>query len=191
MRVSDAIRKRRTIRKYKIASLNKEDVLHIIDSARLAPSSANLQSLKYLVVEDREERLKMYPYIKYAAYLQNWNPGFYETPVTFIVVLNDTNIKASKLSEADCGAAITNMCISATELSIDSCWLGAINRDELKKILNIPKQFDIMYILGLGYGVQKSMVVDMKNNDHKYYINSDEMMIVPKRTLDDIIIGFE
>ena len=46
MHVYDAIRKRRTIRKFKNSSVKKEDILQIIESARLSPCAANLQSLK-------------------------------------------------------------------------------------------------------------------------------------------------
>lgn len=190
MHTYDAIRKRRTIRKFNDFSVKRECVLQIIEAGRLAPCSANLQSLKYLVVEDKKIRQKMYPYIKYAGYVPDWNPKFDETPNVFIVVLNDTNIKPTKSSEVDSGAALANMCLEATGLGIDSCWLGAICRDELKMVLDIPMQLDIMYILGLGYGAQHSSIVDMKNNNPKYYFDADDNVYVPKRLLKDVIIGF-
>ena len=149
-----------------------------------------MQSLKYLIVEDEKIRQKMYPHIKYAGYIQGWDPDFDETPKVFIVVLNDTNIKPTMQSEVDSGAAITNMCLSATELGIASCWLGAIRRDELKMILDISVHFDIMYILGLGYGSQESRVIEMENNNHKYFFDADNNVYVPKRSLKDSIVGF-
>ena len=132
----------------------------------------------------------MYPHIKYAGYIHDWNPNFDETPSVFIIVLNDTNIKPTKSSEVDSGVALANMCLAATGLGIDSCCLGATYRNELEKILDIPMQMDIMYILGLGYGVQHSSIVDMKNNNHKYYFDEDDNVYVPKRLLEDLIIGF-
>ena len=66
MNVYEAIKKRRTIRKFKDIPLKEEDIMQIIDCARLAPYASNLQSLKFSVVTDRETRLKMYPHIKYA-----------------------------------------------------------------------------------------------------------------------------
>lgn len=188
MTVYETIKKRRTIRKFSKTPLTNKDIMQIIDCARLAPYAANLQPLKFKIVTDEEIRLRVYPHIVYAGYLGDWNPNFDETPSAFIVVLNDTTIKATKNSEVDCGAAIASMCFAATELGIDSCWIGSANRVALKEILKIPEHLDITYILGLGYGEQSVKVVDMIENDPKYVLDSKGNIIVPKRTLQEIII---
>ena len=61
MNILDAIKSRRTIRKFKQDSLGNNDILDIIDAARLAPTGANLQSLKYMIVTDEKTRKQMFP----------------------------------------------------------------------------------------------------------------------------------
>lgn len=189
MDVYEAIKKRRTIRKFKDLPLKEEDIMQIIDCARLAPYASNLQPLKFSVVTDRETRLKMYPHIKYAGYIPDWDPEFEETPPVFIIVLNDTNIKNTKASEVDSGAAVTNMCLAATEFGIDTCWFGSVGKKEIKEMLKIPDHLDITYVLGLGYGAQTGEYEDIKNNDHRYYFDENGNVHVPKRSIDEIIIA--
>ena len=187
MKVYEAIKLRRTIRKFKDTSVKQEDILKIIDAGRLAPTGANLQPIKFSVVTDKGLREKMYPFIKYAGYLPEFNPTFKQTPTAFIVVLNDIEIKPTEKSECDSGAVIMNMCLMATELGLGSCWLGAIKREEIRKILGIDKRYDITYLLGLGYPDQKGEFFEMKDSV-KYYHDENENLFVPKRSLDEVII---
>ena len=187
MTVYEAIKSRRTIRKFKDTPVKQEDILKIIDGGRLAPTGANLQPIKFLVVTDRDLRKQMYPFIKYAGYLPDFNPTFEQSPTAFIVVLNDTEIKSTEKSECDSGAVIMNMCLMATELGLGSCWLGAINREEIRRILKINKKYDITYLLGLGYPDQKGEFFEMKDSI-KYYHDDNENLFVPKRPLDEVII---
>lgn len=188
MEVLQAVKARRTIRKFRQTQLSKKDIADILESARVAPAGANLQSLKYAVVTDVQTRENMFPYIKYAGYLPNWNPTFEECPPVFLVIVNDTSIKPTEKCEVDCGAAIMSMCLTATEKQIGSCWLGAINREEIKKMLGFPDEYDIAYLLGLGYPDQTAKVVPMEDSV-KYYFDSDGTVCVPKRSMDEILIS--
>ena len=187
MNVSDAISKRRTIRKFRQDSLCDNDIIDIIDAARLAPTGANLQSLKYAVVKDENIRKQMFPYIKYAGYLPGWNPTFDECPPVFIVIVNDVDIKPDARSEVDCGAAIMSMCLAALDKGIGSCWLGAIERDKIKDILCLKPNHSIAYILGLGYPTQDAKDVPMTDGV-KYYFDENGTVCVPKRSMEEILI---
>ena len=187
MNVYEAIKGRRTIRKFKQTPINQKDIIKIIDAGRLAPTGANLQPLKFSVVTNEETRLKMFPHIKYAGYIPDWNPTFEQSPTAFIAVLNDTEIKPTQKSECDSGAAIMNMCLMATELGLGSCWLGAVNRDEIKKILELDERFDITYLLGLGIPDQKGESFEM-GDSIKYHHDENENVFVPKRSLKDVIV---
>ena len=148
-------------------------------------------SLKFSVVTDRETRLKMYPHIKYAGYIPDWDPEFEETPPVFIIVLNDTNIKTTKTAEVDSGAAVAHMCLAATELGIDTCWFGSVGKKEIKEMLSFPEHLDITYVLGLGYGAQTGEYEDIKNNDHRYYFDENGNVRGPKRSMEEILIKAE
>ena len=187
MNVYDAVKSRRTIRKFKQDPVPSEDIKKIIDCARLAPYGANLQPLKFAVITDENDRKNLYPLIKYAAYLTDWNPSFEECPPVYIAVLTDTSLKAADKSECDCGAAVMSMWLEAEELGLGSCWLGAIDRNKIKEKLNIDEKYHVSYMLGLGYPAQSGETFDMKD-DIKYYFDENGNVHVPKRTLDEIIV---
>lgn len=187
MSVYETVKSRRTIRKFHQRELASDDILKIVDAARLAPFGANLQPLKYKIVTDEEDRKKLFPLIKYAGYLTDWNPEFEQTPPAFIVVMNDTTLKPTDKSECDSGAAIMSMCLMAEELGIGSCWLGAIDRAGIKAALDIPDTLDVTYLLGLGYAAQEGDTFDMTDSI-KYFFDENENVHVPKRTLQEVLI---
>ncbi len=187
MNVLEAIKNRRTIRIFKQIPVEKQDILKIIDAARLAPTGANLQPLKYKIITKETTRREIFPHIKYAGYLPDWNPSFEQCPTAFIAVLNDTDIKPAEKSECDSGAAIMNMCLAATELGLGSCWLGSVNRAEIKKLLKLENNLDITYLLALGYPDQEASYFEMTDSI-KYYHDENNNVFVPKRSLEDIIV---
>ena len=190
MNVYEASKNRRTVRRFKQSALKKDDIMKIIDCARLAPYAANLQPLKFSVVTDEQIRRQMYPHIKYAGYIPDWDPEFEETPPVFIALLCDTSLKPAEKSECDSGAAAMSMCLCAESLGISSCWLGAINRAEIKNILSLDESLEVTYLLGLGYAAQCGEVFDMKDSV-KYYFDENGDVHVPKRTLDEIIVDIQ
>ncbi len=187
MNVFEAIKSRRTVRKFKQTEVKRDDLLKMIDGARLAPYAANLQPLKFSVVTDKETRKALYPHIKYAGYIKEWDPSFEETPTAFIVVYNDTAIKPTEKSECDSGAAVMTMCLAAKELGLDTCWLGAIDRAAIKGILNPPESLDVTYLLGVGYGDQTGDTFDLTDSV-KYEFDDQLNVHVPKRRMEDILI---
>ncbi len=187
MNVYDAAVSRRTIRKFKQDPISSEAIDKIIECARLAPYGANMQPLKFAVVTDEQKRKELFPLIKYAGYLTDWNPAFEECPPVFIAILNDTSIKPSENAECDCGAAVMSMCLEAEELGLGSCWLGAIDRAKIKEKLGLDEKYDVKYLLGLGRSAQSGEAFDMEG-DIKYYFDENGNVHVPKRTMEEIIV---
>lgn len=186
MKVYDAIIKRRTIRKFSQREVSEDDLLRLVDCARVAAYGANLQPLKFAVLRGRLCE-SIFPFIKWAAYSPEIGPNEKERPTAYIAVLGDRQIKANGMFEADAGAAVTSMMLEAEELGLGSCWLGAIARDDIKKTLRLDDNLDVVYLLALGYPMQKSRMVDMCG-DVKYFASDDGTINVPKRSLDEILI---
>ncbi len=183
MKVYDAILKRRTIRKFK----NKKVPLFIlkkcINAARMSASSSNLQPLEYVVVNDERLLNKVYEYLEWAVYI----PGFdnsREKPKAYIVILVNKNIREN--ADKDVGIAAENIALVAFESGLGSCMIGSIDRKKLRKVLNIPKYYEISLVMALGYPAEKSKTVDFKNSV-KYYYEDKKNLIVPKRKLKDIL----
>lgn len=188
MNVYEAIMNRRTIRKFRQEKLKETDITEIINCGRMSAFGANLQPLKYAVIDNDNMLKEIYPLTKWAGYLADWNPAENERPTAYIAVLADTDIKPADKCETDAGAAVTSMMLAAEEKGIGSCWLGAIERSGIKKLLGLDEKYHVLYLLALGYPAQDGKAVDMENDDVHYYFDENGNVCVPKRKLDDVIV---
>jgi len=91
--VYQKIASRRTIRKYKQQNVPKEVLVRCVDAARLSPSTANLQPLKYVIVNDEKLLKPVFGTLSWAGYLPNYQPSLEETPRAYIVMLLDKEIR--------------------------------------------------------------------------------------------------
>ena len=188
MNVYDAIMKRRTIRKFEQKAVSEDNLVKLVDCARVAAYGANVQPLKFMIVNNSEPLQKIYPMTKWAGYLADGAPKENERPVAYIAVLGDSSIKSNKMYEVEAGAAVTTMMLEAVEMGLGTCWLGAIQRDEIKKLLELDENLNVVYLLAVGYPKQESKIVDMKDNGVKYYEDENGVINVPKRSLEEILI---
>lgn len=188
MNVYEAIQARRTIRKFQQKPIPQTDLLKLIDCARVAAYPANNQSLKFAVIDNAETLKAIYPLTKWAGALADGAPKENERPAAYIAVLGDRIIKANGSFEVEAGAAVTTMMLEAVELGLGTCWLGAIKRDEIKKLLGLDERYDVVYLLAAGYAAQKSRIVEAHGNDTKYYESEDGTINVPKRPLEELLV---
>lgn len=181
------LKERRSIRKFNQMPISKETLYEIIDCARLAPSAANLQPLKYIAESRAEMNAKIFPLTKWAGYLKGEGtpkPG--EEPTAYIAILNDTDMNSS-LYQLDAGAAAMSIITAAQDMGIASCWIYSVDRDSFSQLYNLSGNLQLVSVIALGYPAEKSQAVDFKG-DVKYYRNSDGSLSVPKRSLNEILI---
>lgn len=155
MDVSEAIAKRRSIRKYLDIPVEWDKVGLILEAGRLAPSAGNVQEWRFIVVTKPELRKQ----IAESALGQHW----VETaPIHIVIVALTEKIKrhygmrGERLySIQDCAACATNMMLMATELGLGSCWIGAFDEAKVQRILKIPDDVRPQIILTVGYADEK------------------------------------
>lgn len=188
MNISDAVLNRRTTRIFKQEAIDKDCIKRMIDFARMSPSAGNIQSLKYLIIDSLHEREAIFPHVKYASYIDGWSPLFSESPVAFIAVLNDKAIRPNNsLTQCDCGIAMMTISLVAIEMGLDSCILGAIDRNEIANILGISSEYEVLYLVGLGVSNQSNIQVD-DSESVKYTMDEFYNFTVPKRKLEDVLL---
>ncbi len=188
MNINDVLTSRRTIRKFKQTPLSKEQLLRYVGAARLAPSAGNLQLLKYIVVQNEEMTEKIFPLVKWAAYLASgYNPKENERPIAYVVVCADISVRQSGY-DMDVGAAVENLIISAWADEVGSCWMGAIDKPKVEELLELPENLVVSCIVALGYPAEMPSEVEITNNIIKYYLNEDGVLCVPKRKFEDVLI---
>lgn len=186
MDVKDAIRNRRTIRKYRQEPIDRKVLETLIEGARLAPSAANLQPLEYIIVDDDKLLDQVFETLAWAAYIYpEGNPKEGERPTAYIVVLANAE-DGGKWNVHDAGAAIMGILLEAYSYGIGSCWVGSVKRKRLAELLNIPGKYEIDSVIALGYPAEKSVAEDMKDSI-KYYKDDEGVVHVPKRNLESIL----
>lgn len=186
MSIYELILRRRTVRKFKQQKIDRNILERLVDAARNAPSAANLQPLKYIVVDEPEKVAVVFNNVKWAGYIApSGNPGEGEKPVAFIAILVDTGIRENGY-ELDIGAAAQSIFLAAEEEGIGTCWMGAIDREKIKSILKIPDCYILNTVISLGYAGERPVAED-ENGSIKYYKDKDGLLHVPKRKLSDIL----
>jgi len=184
--VYGTICQRRTIRRFQKKPISEEMLVKLVNAARLAPSGANIQPCEYIIVNNEQLVDKLFTCLKWAGYIAPaGNPPEGERPVSYIVVLIDVNRK-KKGGEVDAAAGIENILLAAWEMGIGSCWLGSIDRKQIKKLLRIPHHLKVDSLVALGYPNELPVVEDAQDSI-KYWKDKEDVLHVPKRKLEEIL----
>lgn len=155
MDVLEAIKGRRSIRAFKSQAVSTEIVERLIDAARWAPSAGNIQPWEFIIVRN--------PEIKRNLAKAALNQSFIEEAPVVIVVCAD-EIRSSQgygvrgktlYCIQDTAAATQNIHLAAYSLGLGTCWVGAFNEEEARKILEIPQGVRPVAIIPVGYPAEK------------------------------------
>jgi nitroreductase len=147
MDVAEAIRTRRSVRRYHPRKVEKKKLMAILEAARLAPSAGNRQEWRFIVVQDPQTRKKLADAASNQTFVA-------EAPVV-IVCCAETDghiMRCGQLSyPIDVAIAIDHMTLKAVEEGLGTCWIGAFYEDKVKSILGIPPRIRVVELLTLGY----------------------------------------
>jgi nitroreductase len=188
--IRDLIIKNRSYRRFvQEAVIDRHTLEELVDLARLSASGANLQPLKYILSCDPQKNALIFPHLAWAGYLKDWlGPSEGEKPSAYIIILADTQIRQSV--GCDHGIAAQSILLGATEKGLGGCIIGSVQRDGLRKALDIPSRYEILLVLALGKPREKVVIETVAPpGDIKYWRDAEDVHHVPKRPLDDIIIG--
>ena len=151
---------RRSTRKFTDEFLSPEQVESILKAALMAPTSKNGFSWQFVVVEDKNTLRQLAGCKKHGA-------AFLEGCALAIVVLGDA-IQTDVWIE-DASIAAIYMQLQAEDLGLGSCWCQVRNRlmedgyeseQYVRDMLDIPRQFGVLSIIGFGYKDKESKPLD-------------------------------
>jgi len=185
----DLILRNRSYRRFhQDVPIELETLRELVDLARHSASGANRQPLKFILCCDPEVNAAVFPHLAWAGYLTGWEgPAEGERPAAYIIILNDTGI--AKVPGTDHGIAAQSMMLGATEKGLGGCMIGSIQRDGLRKVMDIPEKYEIVLVLALGKPAEKVVIEDVgPDGDIRYYRDAEDVHHVPKRTLDELIV---
>ena len=187
--IRELVIKTRSYRRFQQVPVERETLKELVDLARLSASAANRQPLKHILSCDPEQNEAIFPCLSWASYLKDWpGPAEGERPAAYIIVLGDTRIHST--FSCDHGIAAQSIMLGATERGLGGCIMSAINRPRLSQSLNIPPHYEILLVLALGKPSETVVLETVgPDGDIKFWRDKDSVHHVPKRALDDIIVG--
>ena len=164
MSLIDLILNRRSIRSYKNKDIPEEVLQQILEAGRQAPSAANRQPIRFVVVTDNDTLKNL---------CDNLITRFVKSaPVAIAGCADVKSFLTGKWAVVDATIAMQNMVIAAWALGIGSCWIGACNEEKVSKLLKIPDKWKFVALLTLGYPAEQPKPRKKKQFEELFKFNS-------------------
>lgn len=154
MEFYEVIKSRKSIRKYKPDPIREEILNRILDAARLAPSAKNIQPWKFIVVKDALIKQQLVTACRNQEFIT-------QAPVVICAVALE-KIAWGKMGgywssySVDLAIALEHIILAATNEGLGTCWVGAYDEKEVKRILNIPEDVKVIALTPIGFPDQIS-----------------------------------
>ena len=172
------VKKRRSIREFTGETVNKEDLLKIIEAGRLAPSTFNSQPWEFVVIDDTNIMEKITAVLQAAIegvsskdYIIDKNKTFSKAGA-FIILYSDSRIRKYAPPHVKNNDTVWNLNLTTTlaasfqqmnlalsSLDLGAMWVSACHKlgvsEEIKQILNLPEYLELFEFMALGYPLNR------------------------------------
>lgn len=150
MNFLDNAKKRYSVRSYKSQKVEQEKLDLILEAARVAPTAANLQPVRLIVVQEKEGLAK----IEKAA-------NIYNAPLAVIVCADHSTawtrpFDKKQTGDIDASILTDHMMLQASELGLGTVWVCYFKPDILSQEFNLPENLEPVNILVIGYADEES-----------------------------------
>jgi len=147
------IKTRRSIRTYKTDPVPDDILIRILEAGRLAPSAKNIQPWKFIVIKDEKIRQELVPACRNQTFIG-------QAPIVICVVALEKiawgNMGGYWSSyPVDLAIALEHIILAATAEGLGTCWIGAYQEEEVKRILQVPQDVKVIALTPLGYPAQQ------------------------------------
>ena len=143
----DFVLSRRSIRRYEKKDIPSDILEKIIEAGRQAPSAANRQPRRFVILTDYEIKKELSKGL-FNRFLKN-------SPVVIVGCANPKDLLTGKWATIDTTISLQNMAIVAWALGIGSCWIGDFKEEKVKQLLNIPAKWKVVALVTFGYPAEK------------------------------------
>jgi nitroreductase len=165
MDLFEAIRTRRSVRRFRDHAVEDDKVQTLLDSVRQSPSWANLQCWRFVVVRDKaaRERISELSYVEsfFAPLSYKTNParkGLAEAPVILVACADPSQsgtLWGQPYYMTDIGIAAQTLMLSARGLGLGTVFVGVFEEEQIRRLLSIPSTIRIVGLFPLGYPLEE------------------------------------
>jgi nitroreductase len=156
MEFNNVIKTRRSNRSYLKKEIDNSTIEQIIESARLAPSWANRQCWRFIIIKDKEK-------IKAISKTSIINRWLRNVPI-LIVACGDPTLSSIKNNIQyviiDVAIAMEHIILSATNMGLGSCWISDFDEKKIKLLLEIPNRIRVVALTPIGYPSPKKNMTE-------------------------------
>ena len=147
MEIYEAIRARHSVRSYQDRSVEQEKLARVLEATRLAPSARNDQEWRFVVVTDRAKRNALATEASTQAFMA-------EAPV-IIAACAQSDGRVMRCGQQaypiDVAIAVDHLTLAAVAEGLGTCWIGSFDPAQVRRILGIPPEIQVVELLLLGY----------------------------------------
>ena len=166
MDVMEAILSRRSIRKYRKASIDQPTIKDILKAAMSAPSAGNEQPWHFIIIDDPEILEKVPSFHNHAQMLK-------DAALAILVCCDKALVRHGEMWIQDCAAATENMLIAINAKGLGAVWLGIYPREEringMRRLLGIPKEIIPFSLVSIGTPAEEKGKEDRYNESRIHH----------------------
>ncbi|HOE62348.1 MAG TPA: nitroreductase family protein [Candidatus Sumerlaeota bacterium] len=158
MDVFEAINKRRSVRAYKSDPIPEDILKKVLDSMRQAPSAANRQPWKFIIIKDRA-------LVESVVKACNAQTFLMQAPVVIAACGIENQAwkgvggnRSASAVEIDVSIAATHLTLAAAAEGLGTCWVGSFNEACFKKMLKVPEGVRIVMLTPLGFPASPDLI---------------------------------
>lgn len=178
MSVFDAISKRRSVRSYKPDGIPDEVLDKLLNAVRLAPSGGNRQPYKFIIVQDNDTKAQLAAACRWSPGRPKGHEFVSQAPIVIVACGSEENavsryhkdgqvflaigrdvpaeidrssVEYLNLRDIDLAIALDHLTLVATEEGLGTCWIGALDEREIKKLLSVPQDMRVLAVMPVGY----------------------------------------
>ena len=172
------------------AKITREMLLDWVDHTRFAPSSINLQMLKFRIVYTEEECAMVLPLTRWAGKLKDLRlPPEGHAPVAYVVICADTDVIPTAASfTKDVGICAQTLMLAAAENGFGGCMIGSFSPEEISSTLRLTQNLIPLLVLALGKPDETVEITDAAADGSVTYYREGGIHYVQKRALKDLIV---
>jgi len=189
MSLKDLVTRNRSYRRFQESQpLSLDQLTNLVELARLSPTAANLQPLKFILSNDPARNELIFSCLAWESFIKNSPaPAPGRRPSAYILILGDTNI--TKDFFCNHGIAAQSILLGAVEMGFGGFPFADIDADKLRAALAIPPEYRILAAIALGLPRERLVINDAVNGEIKYWRDINKVHHVPKRPLNEIILS--